>query len=43
VVARPGTLLRDRTYVDYTVSMGAAYAGMFAYFAGSRFVVSCRT
>jgi len=38
MVARYGTLLRDRAYVGYTVSSGAAYAGMFAYFAGSPFV-----
>lgn len=38
MVARYGTLLRDRAYVGYTVSSGAAFAGMFAYFAGSPFV-----
>jgi len=38
MVARYGILLRDRAYLGYTVSSGAAYAGMFAYFAGSPFV-----
>jgi DHA1 family bicyclomycin/chloramphenicol resistance-like MFS transporter len=38
MIARYGTLLRDRAYVGYTVCSGAAYAGMFAYFAGSPFV-----
>ncbi len=36
--ARYGQLLRHRAYVGYTLSSGAAYAGMFAYFAGSPFV-----
>ena len=31
-------LLRDRAYLGYTLSSGAAFAGMFAYFAGSPFV-----
>jgi DHA1 family bicyclomycin/chloramphenicol resistance-like MFS transporter len=31
-------LLRDRAYLGYTISSGAAFAGMFAYFAGSPFV-----
>jgi DHA1 family bicyclomycin/chloramphenicol resistance-like MFS transporter len=38
MVARYGALLADRAYLGYTVSSGAAYAGMFAYFAGSPFV-----
>jgi MFS transporter, DHA1 family, multidrug resistance protein len=38
MLARYGVLLQDRTYVGYTLSSGAAYAGMFAYFAGSPFV-----
>jgi MFS transporter, DHA1 family, multidrug resistance protein len=38
MVARYGTLLRSRGYVGYALSSGAAFAGMFAYFAGSPFV-----
>ena len=38
MVARYGALLRSRVYVGYAVSSGAAFAGMFAYFAGSPFV-----
>jgi len=38
MLARYGVLLQDRAYVGYTLSSGAAYAGMFAYFAGSPFV-----
>jgi DHA1 family bicyclomycin/chloramphenicol resistance-like MFS transporter len=38
MVARYGVLLADRAFLGYTVSSGAAYAGMFAYFAGSPFV-----
>jgi DHA1 family bicyclomycin/chloramphenicol resistance-like MFS transporter len=37
-VAGYGTLLRDPVYLGYVLSSGAAYAGMFAYFAGSPFV-----
>ena len=38
LLARYGTLLRSRAYLGYAVSSGAAFAGMFAYFAGSPFV-----
>jgi MFS transporter, DHA1 family, multidrug resistance protein len=38
MIQRYGSLLRDRVYLGYTVSSGAAFAGMFAYFAGSPFV-----
>lgn len=38
MAARYGVLLRDRAYVGYTVASGAAYGGLFAYFAGSPFV-----
>jgi MFS transporter, DHA1 family, multidrug resistance protein len=38
MIARYGALLRNRVYVGYAVSSGAAFAGMFAYFAGSPFV-----
>lgn len=38
MVTRYATLLRNRAYVGYTLSSGAAFAGMFAYFAGSPFV-----
>ena len=38
MLARYGALLRDRAYLGYTISSGAAFAGMFAYFAGSPFV-----
>jgi len=33
-----GVVLRHRAFVGYAVSSGAAYAGMFAFFAGSPFV-----
>ncbi len=38
MLARYRGLLRDRTYLGYTISSGAAFSGMFAYFAGSPFV-----
>ena len=38
MAVRYGTLLRSRDFMGYAVSSGAAYAGMFAYFAGSPFV-----
>ncbi|HYM70168.1 MAG TPA: Bcr/CflA family multidrug efflux MFS transporter [bacterium] len=38
MMSRYATLLRDPAYLGYVVSSGAAYAGMFAYFAGSPFV-----
>lgn len=38
MVAGYRALLRHRAFVGYAVSSGAAYAGMFAYFAGSPFV-----
>jgi DHA1 family bicyclomycin/chloramphenicol resistance-like MFS transporter len=38
MIQRYGTILRDRVYLGYAVSSGAAFAGMFAYFAGSPFV-----
>ena len=37
-LGRYKALLRDRAYIGYSLSSGAAYAGMFAYFAGSPFV-----
>jgi DHA1 family bicyclomycin/chloramphenicol resistance-like MFS transporter len=37
-VGRYATLLRDPAYLGYSTSSAAAYAGMFAYFAGSPFV-----
>jgi DHA1 family bicyclomycin/chloramphenicol resistance-like MFS transporter len=38
VLGRYVELLRHREYLGYALSGGAAYAGMFAYFAGSPFV-----
>jgi DHA1 family bicyclomycin/chloramphenicol resistance-like MFS transporter len=38
MVARYGELIGHRAFLGYAVSSGAAYAGMFAYFAGSPFV-----
>jgi DHA1 family bicyclomycin/chloramphenicol resistance-like MFS transporter len=38
MIAAYGALLGHRAFVGYAVSSGAAYAGMFAYFAGSPFV-----
>jgi len=38
VIARYGILLRDRPYLGYTLTSGAAFAGLFAYIAGSPFV-----
>jgi len=38
IVARYAELLTTRTFLGYTLASGAAYAGMFAYFAGSPFV-----
>ncbi len=35
MIARYGTLLRDRTYVGYAITSGAAFGGLFAYLAGS--------
>ena len=37
-LARYAELLSHRAYLGYALSSGAAYAGMFAYFAGSPFV-----
>ncbi len=37
-VGRYAELLAHRAYLGYALSSGAAYAGMFAYFAGSPFV-----
>lgn len=34
-----GVVLRDRPFLGYALSCGLAYAGMFAYIAGSPFVV----
>ncbi len=38
MLARYRALLTDRAYLGYTISCGAAFSGMFAYFAGSPFV-----
>ena len=38
MLERYKALLQDRAYIGYCLSSGAAYAGMFAYFAGSPFV-----
>jgi MFS transporter, DHA1 family, multidrug resistance protein len=38
VAARYGELLRHRAFLGHALASGAAYAGMFAYFAGSPFV-----
>lgn len=38
MVAGYGTLLRNRAYLGYVVTSGAAFGGMFAYLAGSPFV-----
>ena len=38
MAARYGTLLRNRAYVGYVVTSGAASGGLFAYLAGSPFV-----
>lgn len=39
VLANYGELLRDRGFVGYSLSAGCAQAGMFAYIAGSPFVL----
>ncbi|WP_423739672.1 MFS transporter, partial [Cupriavidus basilensis] len=39
VLSNYGELLRDRVFVGYSLSAGCAQAGMFAYIAGSPFVL----